>query len=65
MAVVTNMVLAVLYRKGSKRPERIAMHAGGSNEFRNLFCRDLKNDITLIVLTNQGDAFPFMIFSMR
>lgn len=42
----------------SKSPERIAMHTGGLNGFRSLFWRDLKNDITLIVLTNQGDAFP-------
>lgn len=42
----------------SKSPEKIAMHTGGLNGFRSLFWRDLKNDITLIVLTNQGDAFP-------
>lgn len=42
----------------SKSPEKIAMHTGGLNGFRTLFWRDLKNDITLIVLTNQGDAFP-------
>lgn len=38
--------------------EKIAMHTGGLNGFRSLFWRDLKNNITLIALTNQGDAFP-------
>lgn len=34
------------------------MQTAGLNGFRSLFWRDVKNDITLIVLTNQGDAFP-------
>ncbi|WP_160169497.1 serine hydrolase domain-containing protein [Sphingobacterium thalpophilum] len=32
-------------------------HTGGLDGFRCLFWRDLKNKLTLIVLTNKGDAF--------
>lgn len=40
----------------------IAVHTGGLNGFRSLFWRDLKNNITIIALTNQGDAFPLNDF---
>lgn len=42
----------------SSDDDKIAKHTGGLNGFRSLFWRDLKNDITIIALTNQGDAFP-------
>ena len=40
----------------------IAQHTGGLNGFRSLIWRDLKNDETIIALTNQGDAFPLHNF---
>lgn len=40
----------------------IAMHTGGLAGFRSLFWRDLQNNTTIIVLTNQGDAFPVYNF---
>jgi len=40
----------------------IAQHTGGLNGFRALFWRDLDNDLTIIALTNQGDAFPLNDF---
>lgn len=41
---------------------KIASHTGGLNGFRALFWRDLKNNKTIIALTNQGDAFPLNDF---
>ncbi|UUC44062.1 serine hydrolase domain-containing protein [Flavobacterium cerinum] len=41
---------------------KIAMHTGGLAGFRSLFWRDLQNNSTIIVLTNQGDAFPVYNF---
>lgn len=35
----------------------IAQHTGGLAGFRSLFWRDLKNDNTIIALTNHGEAF--------
>ncbi|SFD98889.1 CubicO group peptidase, beta-lactamase class C family [Flavobacterium phragmitis] len=40
----------------------IAQHTGGLAGFRSLLWRDLKNGNTIIVLTNQGDAFPVFNF---
>ena len=40
----------------------IAQHTGGLAGFRSLFWRDLKNNNTIIALTNQGDAFPIVDF---
>lgn len=40
----------------------IALHTGGLNGFRSVFWRDLNEDKTIIVLTNQGDAFPLQSF---
>ena len=37
-------------------------HTGGLDGFRALFWRDLKNNKTIITLTNQGDAFPLQNF---
>lgn len=41
---------------------QIVSHTGGLNGFRALFWRDLKNNKTVIALTNQGDAFPLSNF---
>ena len=38
--------------------EKSAMHTGGLNGFKALFWRDLQHNSCIIVLTNQGDAFP-------
>jgi len=46
----------------NKETGKIAMHTGGLAGFRSLFWRDLKNNTTIIVLTNQGDAFPVYNF---
>jgi CubicO group peptidase (beta-lactamase class C family) len=40
----------------------IAQHTGGLDGFRALFWRDLDNDLTIITLTNQGDAIPLYNF---
>lgn len=37
--------------------KKIVDHTGGLNGFRALFWRDLANNVTIIALTNQGDAF--------
>lgn len=42
--------------------DKIVSHTGGLNGFRNIFWRDLKNNKTIIALTNQGDAFPLNNF---
>lgn len=42
--------------------DHVAEHTGGLNGFRSLFWRDLKRDSCIIVLTNQGDAFPIYAF---
>lgn len=46
----------------SEDGSNIVRHEGDLYGFRTLFWRDLKNNITLIVLTNQGDAFPVSRF---
>ncbi|THF53326.1 beta-lactamase family protein [Flavobacterium supellecticarium] len=46
----------------NKHTGKIVMHTGGLAGFRSLFWRDLKNNTTIIVLTNQGDAFPVYNF---
>ncbi len=46
----------------NKENGKIAMHTGGLAGFRSLFWRDLKNNTTIMVLTNQGDAFPVYNF---
>lgn len=38
--------------------EKAAGHTGGLNGYRTLFWRDLRHPTVVIVLTNQGDAFP-------
>ncbi|WP_230848080.1 serine hydrolase domain-containing protein [Myroides odoratus] len=38
--------------------KRAVFHTGGLNGFKNLFWRDLDSNTCIIVLTNQGDAFP-------
>lgn len=45
-----------------KGGDRTAMHTGGLNGFRALFWRDLQHNSCIIVLTNQGDAFPLHHF---
>ncbi|MFC7347329.1 serine hydrolase domain-containing protein [Chryseobacterium zhengzhouense] len=44
------------------KDNKIVSHTGGLNGFRSIFWRDLKNNKTIIVLTNQGDAFPVNSF---
>lgn len=41
---------------------KIAKHTGGLNGFRSVFWRDLTNNTTIIVLTNQGDAIQINSF---
>ena len=41
----------------------IAQHTGGLAGFKSLFWRDLKNNTTIIALSNQGDAFPVFDFA--
>lgn len=42
--------------------DKVVSHTGGLNGFRSIFWRDLKNKKNIIVLTNQGDAFPLNNF---
>ncbi|MBK1896976.1 serine hydrolase domain-containing protein [Chryseobacterium paridis] len=41
---------------------KVVSHTGGLDGFRALFWRDIKNNETIITLTNQGDAFPLQNF---